>query len=377
AACVQGMALQVNGKTVQKSKPEQRGLLELNLADIAPGAATLLISQAGLPDKSLPVRILHPRAHVKKIDYFESDPYVTVSGEGLERVEAVQLGAVICSREESAISVTSAADANTLQLMCSGGPLTRASLPDTAVVAHKDHDPGDLSLRLSKHAARPNFKIAAREAHAFFVQLSEKAVQWGLGATDAISTDDSGHGFLLASAGAYQLQSGSYQLQIKFADDPVTEKTPIAVPLLADRAHNELRTRSPVSFGHVQFPGIVNPMFFRVVHVESGVAGDWQDLQHAVVTLPELLSASCAKGKAGWMVHGKHLDLIDGVSAKGGADTLQPINIERCDDGECFRVADAGPGRRVGVKVHWVDQTLFQVRLPDANAAQCEASAPH
>ena len=371
AACVQAMALQINGKTVQKSRPEQRGQLDLNLAGIAPGPATLVISQIGLPDKSLAVRILHPRAGVKRIDYFDSDTHVSVSGEGLDRIESVQLGAVVCSRGDAQPALS---DSSSLQLTCSGGPMSRSSLPDTAVVVHKDHDPGDLSVRLGKHGPRPNFRIAAREAHAFFVQLSEKAAQWGLSANDAISTDDSGHGFLLSSVANYALQAGSYQLQIRFADDPVTEKSPITVPLLADRAHNELRTRSPVNFGHVQFPGIVNPMYFRVVHVESGVAGDWQDLQHAVVTLPELTSSSCTKGRAGWMIHGKHLDLIDGVSAKGGADALQPINIERCDDGECFRVADPGPGHRVGVKVHWVDQTLFQVRLPDPSnsAPACE-----
>jgi hypothetical protein len=134
-----------------------------------------------------------------------------------------------------------------------------------------------------------------------------------------------------------------------------------------------LRTRTPVVLPAAQLPSVLNHLEYRVKHVPSGLAGNWQDLQLAVATLPRLKRARCDSDAGGAYVWGEHLDLIDGVRP-GWPDGstgpgLAPVRLTQCTDGTCFAMAPLRLDGRLQVKVQWIDQT-FNVRIPDTAACR-------
>ena len=202
---------------------------------------------------------------------------------------------------------------------------------------------------------------------------SPKALRWDLSPVDPYMTEDSGLSLLLRARRPHALARGSYQLQLRFRDDPQSSLQPLSAPLIADFAHDELRTRSPIRFRHEDLPSVVNPLEYRVVHQPSGLASDWQALGRSVLMLPELRAAACAPTEGAVWVQGEHLDLVEGVRVDPSeADDTQgfaPARLVPCPSGLCLELPANPPDDRIRLRVRWVGDRVFTVRLPAAEPA--------
>lgn len=369
-ACVREMALALPGGTVLRSEADAPAQLEADLRQVPPGRAELTVEQHGAEPIVASVRILPPRARVARIEHADLEDTITVFGERLERIARIEAGAATCSPGQAPIP---AAGGSSLRLACRGDVRGGARGQDPATVFHRDDAPGPQRHPVIRTAARPRFEVAADTPNALLVAPSAKALRWELSPTDELMTEDSGLGLLLRARRPYVPARGSYQLQLRFRDDPQSDERPLTVPLIADFAHGELRTRSPVGFRSSDLPGVVNPLEYRVVHQPSGLAGDWQALGRSVLMLPELQSAACAPAGDAWWVQGSHLDLIAGVriDAPGAAGDVDfaPARLVPCPSGLCLSLPPVAPEARVRMRVRWVDGRVFSVRLPAPSPA--------
>jgi hypothetical protein len=367
-ACIEALELRAAGAALGASSAQRRDRLDLDLGAGAAGAALLKVRQYGLEAQQIAVRIAPRRAHVTRIEHHDLDLELRVHGDNLERIDRLSAGADDCLPAATDGAATDGAAPR--RFVCPPRLAANAELPAKLRVTHLDQTPAGFDAALTKLGPRPQLQVIGARTPLRTV-LSPKARQWGLGAADHLLTEDSGLSLLLRAADGYRLAAGSYNLQLKFADDPLTEQKPVSVSLMADRTHNELRTRTPVSFADRPLPAVINPLWYRVQHQQSGFVGDWQSLGRAVVTLPTLGALSCGAG--GLLLHGVGLDQIDWVSADLERRAA-PLNWKpgdaapfgACDQGPCIAVAQLGADQRLRMKVHWIDQPLFDVRFEDA-----------
>jgi len=373
-ACIEEMEVRANDKALATSTADARGELSIDLGKVDPGPAMLTIAQYGMAKQEIPVVILKHKAHIQRLVHFDLENDVTAYGDNLDRIDSVQAGNVLCRPvADTGEPATPAARTFT----CSPEIASNASFPAQVTVRHLEQEPASFDLPVTKIAARPHMTVESA-GNAIVATLSPKALQWNLNVNDPLITDDSGIGILLHAFGGYHLSHGAYVLQLKFADDPSTDQKPISVPLLSDLPHNELRTRSPVSFAGVQFPSIVNPIWYRVQHQPSGLVGDWQALNRSVVLFPQLGMLSCNGSGNGFLIHGSQLELIDWASSDlklSASDSAKNANsvLVRCDNGLCLGIDALGKNRNLRMKVHWIDDRLFDISFPDA--PNCPASA--
>lgn len=376
-ACVREMALALPGGTVVRSEADAPARLEVDLRQVAAGAAELTVEQPGADPVALVTRIQPPRARVTRIEHAEWEEAITVHGERLERIGRVEAGAATCAAPGPAAAT---AAESPLRLPCHGdvrGGGARGAA--AATVFHRDDTPGPIRIAVTRTAARPRIDVASDTPNALLVTPSPKAQRWGLGPDDGFVSEDSGLSLLLRARRPYVLARGSYQLQLRFRDDPQSDAHPMTVPLIADFAHDELRTRAPIGFRSVELPGVVNALEYRVVHQPSGLAGDWQPLGRSVLPLPGLQTASCAPtGDALW-IQGSHLDLIAGVRTDppdpDAPDGFGPARLVPCPSGLCLALPPNLPGERVRLRLRWVDGRPFDVRLPALSPA-CAVRGP-
>jgi hypothetical protein len=377
-ACVEEMQVLVNDKTLATSSADARGELSIDLGKVDPGPATLTIAQYGMAKQEIPVVILKHKAHIQRLVHFDLENDVTAYGDNLDRIDSIQAGHVLCRPvAETGEPVTPAARTFT----CSPEIASNANFPAQVTVRHLEQEPASFDLPVTKIGARPHMTVESA-GNAIIATLSPKALQWNLNVDDPLVTDDSSIGILLHAFGGYHLSHGAYVLQLKFADDPLTDQKPISVPLLSDLPHNELRTRSPVSFVGVQLPSIVNPVWYRVQHQPSGLVGDWQALNRSVVLFPQLGALSCNVAGSGILIHGSQLELIDWASSDLKITASTPIKasssaLVRCDNGLCLGIDALGLNRKLRMKVHWLDDRLFDVSFPDAPSCPAAATAKY
>lgn len=365
--CIEQLTLVADGKTLATSSSEARDELAIDLSKAEPGAATLEIRQFGLARQDLPVTIRKHRAHLQRLVHFDLETELTAYGDNLDRIATLQVGQEEC---KPAAGENLPETPGARVFTCPPDIAANTAFPAQVTVIHAEQDPASFSFPATKIAARPHMTVEG-PANSIVTLLSPQAVQWGLAPDDKLVTPDSGMGILLHAFGGYHLSRGAYVLQLKFADDPHTEQTPLSVPLMSDLAHNELRTREPLNFANAALPSIVNPVLYRVQHQPTGLVGDWLPLNRAAVYLPQFGAASCASDGKGMVIAGERLELIDWASADmkrnvstQAADTSS--GVAHCAKGLCLNVDDLGAGKKLKVKLHWIDDRLFDVAFPDA-----------
>jgi hypothetical protein len=382
-SCVESLDLVADGVTLATSAKEARDVLKVDLRNVAPGEARLRINQFGVEQQQLVVRIQQKLAHVQRAVHYDLDGEIAVTGTNLERIAAIRADGAECRPlappdDDGAGAVAAegplgrAPGAPSTRLFACPPPLSaNARLPAKLTVTHLEQEPVAFQVVLTKLDARPRMRVAGARDPLRTV-LSPKAQQWGLPPDGALVSDDSGLSLLLRAVDGYRLGRGSFNLQLKFADDPVTEQTPISVSLIADRTHNELRTRAPVSFPDMELPGVVNPILYRVQNQQNGYVGEWRALERSVVALPKLGALSCAPG-GGMLLHGAGLEQIDWASTDTARSTA-PANWKSgsaalagdCENEQCVAIGQMGAERKLRIKLHWIDKPLFDAKFADA-----------
>ena len=373
-ACIKQMKILADDKIIAVSADESPAELNIDLSNTAPGTAILEIEQYGVIRQKLPLVIQKRKAHILRLVHFDLETDIAAYGDNLDRIDAIQAGHAICHASMASDALTAAVP-GTRFFSCPAEVSANTSLPARVTILHQGQEPASFDFPVTKVEARPH--IIARDADTIVTTMSAKGIQWNLRAEDKLITEDSELGMLLHAFGGYQLNKGAYVLQLKFADDPITEKTPLTVPLMSDIAHNELRTRGPVSFIHTQLPGIVNPVWYRIQHQPSGLTGDWQALNRAVVYFPQLNALSCNTTGNSLLIHGNQLELIDWASNDLTRTPATPpsgnsisTGLIRCDQGLCLGISKLGPDNKLNVKLHWIDDRLFTVMLNDVPHCQ-------
>lgn len=375
AACIESMTLRRDATVLGTNATDNRApdtpatsasQLTVDLSRVEPGQVTLHIRRTGADAQSLALNILPPRAKVVSVSHAELDDHITVTGERLERLASLQAGSLSCT--PAALQVLPDAP-DQLRMNCPPEVRHNASLPGSVVLHHQGNAPAAITAALQKSAAAPRLQLAP-SANALLIRPSAKAQQWGLGPQETLFSDDSGLLLLLRAVEGYTLSKGSYSLQLRFVDDPATARQPITEPLMADPAHQELRTRNPVRFKGMELPSVVNPLEYRVVHAPSGLSGAWTPLNRSVLMLPELTQTRCAPQTGRLWVHGSQLDLIDAArlsTADAPTNThtiaLDDAVLEPCNDGLCLALPATPDARQLNITLRWVNQRMFTVNL--------------
>ncbi len=374
-ACVERLSLLASG-AVLATAPVTAASAVANLdltaveANTTTAGAQLEITQTGGSKLMLPVRILPRRALVSHMERHELENDVTVFGLHLDRIATLLVGDVTCT---PSVTPYQAQPPGSRGFSCPPEVAADGIFPATMTVKHAGQEPPAFEAAVTRVSARPHLALVSGKNSPLIV-LSAKAVQWGLALNDPLVSEDSGLALVLRVAKGYKLVRGSYALQIRFGDEPPMDQVPLSVPLMSDMAHNELRTRSPINFQAAHLPSIINPAWFRVVHQPSGYAGDWMPLNKSVITLPALAAPACRSDGRGLQIAGTQLDLIDWASrdlTRAAAPDTMPAAVDMatlsaCDKGLCLGVDKLGPGKRLKVKVQWVDERLFEVVFPSA-----------
>ena len=371
AACVEGLLLELPDGKVIRSEPATPNRLDVDLRKTPSSDLKLTVQQSGGGAVPLTLHVLPQRAHITRVEHAQSDSGLTVSGSQLERIARIELGNVSCSADAARPHATMP---QTWVMTCDGDISDNAKLPDQVQVVHRDDEPGPLRVSLIKTATKPRFVVSEQAPNAIVVSPSAKALQWGLSPTGTYMSEDSGLNLLLQAQAPYSLVRGTYVLQLRFKNDPQTDSQPMNASLIADFAHNELRTRNPVNFAQIDLPSVVNPLEYRISHNPSGLNSEWQSLPRQVLMLPELKGASCSpQGDALW-VHGARLDLIDAVRVGTEAE-FQDAQLVSCPQGLCLSLPISADEGALHLRLRWVDDRLFQPKNPEL--AQACASPPH
>ena len=372
--CVQSLRLTANTTELQAQRASaDSGIFEFDLKDLPAGDAVLEITQVGAAQQSFPVRILQRRAHLARLEHFDQEPVLHASGENLDRIDVIQLGADSCVATDAAAPARSSRN-----FVCPDAWSDNADLPKQATIHYLQQEPQPEKVRLKLSAARPLVALGSSKT-ALLAVLSPNAYRWGLELDDALVSSDSGLSVQLTPLHGNKLARGSYSMQLRFADDPVTEQNPISVFLMADYVHNELRTRRPVDFKGSQLPNIVNPLQYRVLQQPSGLASDWKPLPRALVSLPAIGNLECDAKSQGLLIHGSQLDQIDWASNdlaldRTPADTSGAsfAKLSSCADGLCLRIPQLAANGHLKVKVHWIDDRVFEVSFPPLPSCQAD-----
>ena len=369
-ACVEQLNLQVSGTPLPNTASTALEL-SVDLSKTEPGPATLEILQYGAPKQELPVTILKRRAHLQKITHHDLENLLAVTGDNLDRIDSLLLnGKQTCHEDEVTGTIQGSKN-----FFCPNELVQNAALPDRVTIKYKEAEPAAFDFPITKIAARPH--MVASGNGAVVINLSATALQWNLSPLDQFISEDSGVSMLLHAFGGYKLSRGTYQLQLKFSDDPLTEATPLLIPLMSDLTHNELRTKKPLTFEAASFPSVVNPIWYRVVHQPSGLSGDWQMLNRSAIYLPQLTALSHAGDTT--LIHGAQLELIDSAGADlpeppAHADAYPKIKLAQCERELCLELNEVVTTNRLKVKLHWIDNRIFEVSFPQTQEPVAEAA---
>lgn len=374
--CVQAMRLSRDGQDLARSRTDTPGRLAVDLRETAPGPVTLTLEVPGQSPQPLSMRVQAARAQVQRVEHTELDAHLLVLGQRLERIARAELGRWSCTpmpREAGTEGQADAAGLQGLRLGCDGDVRSNDALPTHVTLHHLQDEPGAMVLPLRKNLAAPRVRLAPSEL-ALLVRPSAKALRWGLDHRAPGLARDSALNLLLQAVDGYRLVRGGYSLQLRYADDPSSNRTPLQVPLMIDLQQQELRTREPVNLQALELPSVVNPLEYRVVQNNSGLASEWTALQRAVLMLPEFNSLACASAPSQWWLRGRQLDLVQALG--WSAQSLAPAQPQTCPDGLCLLLppAPSGPAvpaptpakpapatPKLWVQLQWLPEPLFQV----------------
>jgi hypothetical protein len=382
-ACVTGMTLETAQGAIFRSNPDTAATLDLDLSVASAGTAQLSVLQYGVAPLVVPLRIRPAAARIEQLEHADLDDKLTVRGSRLERIANIEVGGMICDPSGViASSPRAAGDSASLQLICRGGSFENDRLPDQAIIHHRDGEPRAFSVPLRKSAAKPAVRLMSDTPTGLLVTPSAKALQWQLSPQETYLTEDSGLSLLLQTIPPYRLARSAYQLQLRVADDPRSDREPFTAALIADFSHDELRTRNPLNFQRDLLPSVVNPLEFRVMHQASQLVSDWQPIGRSVVLLPDLDKASCSPDGSTLWISGRNLDLIDGIRVDDPAQgvpnpVFAPPSFDPCPNGLCLRLpAGAEVAGRIQVRLRWVSGRDFSVRIPPADLACAPGQTP-
>lgn len=356
-ACVQGLSMSRDGQVLARSKADAPGRLAVDLRETAAGPVTLTLDMPGTTAQTLALRVQASRAQVQRVEHTELDAHLVVLGQGLERIERAELGSVPCTPQRTE---PAGHGLQRLLLACDGDVRSNDTLPGHVTLHHVQGEPGAMVVPLRKNLAAPRVRLAPGEL-ALLVRPSAKALRWGLDHRAPWLANDSALNLLLQASEGYRLVGGGYSLQLRYADDPASQRTPLQVPLMVDLKQQELRTREPVKLQALELPTVVNPLEYRVVQNNTGLASEWTALQRSVLLLPEFSALSCAASPQQWWLRGRQLDLVQalGWSAEG----LAPAQPQTCPDGLCLLLPPSTGSQRLWVQLQWLPEPLFQVDL--------------
>jgi hypothetical protein len=363
ASCVRSMEVQLpDGSEVHNdSKVQTR--IDLDLSKTASTQLTMSIQQPGTDPIAVSLRVLKPKARITRVEHAQWENYVTVVGTQLERISRIEIGPSICTLD---ISTPSISIVNEQTFKCEADIRDNAQLPEQVLIVHHDDEPSAQRVLLNKKPAKPRFSISSSVNNSLVISPSAKALQWHLSPTDRYLSEDSGLNVLFQAKAPYTLQRGSYMLQIRFKDDPHSDRQPINTPLIADFSHNELRTKNPINFSQSDLPSVINSLEYRIQHNTSGQASEWVNLPRSVIVLPDLQNATCSATNDSWLVSGKNLNLIDSIRIEdtGKNEDFQSAELVSCLQGLCLKVPAPLARDSIDIRIRWVDDREFNAVIP-------------
>lgn len=380
SGCIKSFILERNGKKLLGLNRHSTNRFSFDLASVSAGDATLSLMSIGASPQTLPVQILPQRARVSSVEHFELDDFIVVAGESLERIAEVDLGQAKCTPNEI---VERKNVQDRLVLSCAGPIKINSNLPEKVLIRHKQGKPSEFEFSLLKKTTMPRLSVA-RSKNALIVQPSPKSVRWGLSTSESIIADDSGLSLIIQPTEGFELISGSYVLELRFVDDPESNKNPISAVLMMDMADQELRARHPISLKNIELPSEINPIEFRVRHITSVRGGVWRPLNKSILMIPDIKDISCGKEFKTVLIHGTHLEFIDGARLNSVDEVMstEPTTIDEavlvsCTDGMCLQVpiAHTQVQEKLLVQLHWLNERIFSVdleKLPQCTWAESQ-----
>ena len=339
-----------------------------DLKSFKPGSADLVIEQANTDLLVIPLTIQEKRSKIWSISHSELEQDLIANGEDLDRIKEITLGVSACLPS----GVQDEPDGTkSLMFKCNGNISNNSKLPNEVVISYLDNNPKSERYNLTKRQAKPKYKLANTNANPILVFLSKNAVAWGLKQEDAIISDDSGINLTFVSTDDYKLQNGTYSIEMKFEDDPISSQKPIVFPLIGDKKTNELKTRKAITFNGYELPSIINNVLFRIKHNESGLSSDWSELKKSIVQIPVIEKTICQSVDKPLMLKGRGLNQIEWSSKTD--NILNPINktyisklIKPCEGGQCLSIDIDNNVQTLFFKLNWIDDRLFGFSLNNA-----------
>ncbi len=363
ASCVRSMEVQLPDGSEIHNDSKELTRIDLDLSKTASTQLTMSIQQPGADPIAISLKVLKPRARITRVEHAQWENYVTVFGSKIERVLRIEIGRSICNQD---VSTSSISIDNEQTFKCETDIRDNAQLPEQVLIVHQDDEPSAQWIPLSKKPAKPRFGISSSVNNSLVISPSAKALQWHLSPTDHYLSEDSGLNVLFQAKAPYTIQRGSYILQIRFKDDPQSDRQPINTPLIADFSHNELRTKNPVNFSQSDLPSVINSLEYRIQHNTSGQTSEWANLPKSVIVLPDLQNAICSSTNDSFLVSGKSLNLIDSIRIEDTAknEDFQPAQLVSCMQGLCLKVPAPLARDSIDIRMRWVDDRKFNVFLP-------------
>ena len=363
ASCVRSMEVQLpDGSEIHNDSKDQTRI-DLDLSKTAPVQLTMSIQQSGTEPIAVSLRVLKPKARITRLEHAQWENYVSVIGTQLEHISRIEIGASICTLD---IATPSISIVNEKTFKCSEDIRDNAKLPEQVLIVHHDDEPSAQRVLLTKKTAKPQFSISSNVNNSLVISPSAKALQWHLSPTDHYLSEDSGLNVLFQAKAPYTLQRGSYMLQIRFKDDPQSDRQPINTTLIADFSHNELRTKSPINFSQSDLPSVINSLEYRIQHNTLGQTSEWVNLPKSVVVLPDLQNATCSATNDSWLVSGKNLNLIDSIRIEDTDknEAFQAAQLVSCSQGLCLKVPAPLARDSIDIRMRWVDDREFNAVIP-------------
>lgn len=363
ASCFKSMEIVLPDGSEVHSKSSDPTHIDLDLSSTAPTQLLLSIQQSGADPVVIGLKVQKPRARINQVEHAQWDDHVTVFGTQLEHISHIEIGSSTCSLDTNTSIHSSAFN---LRFKCDKNIRDNAQLPEQVLIVHRDNEPSPQPFALTKKSVKPRFSISSSVNNSLIISPSFKALQWHLSPSDRYLSEDSGLYVLFQAQAPYTLQRGSYTLQIRFNDDPQSDRQPIAASLISDFSHNELRTKNPISFSQSELPSVINALEYRIQHNTSGQSSEWVNLPRSVILLPDLQTATCSEAKDAWLVSGKNLNLIEAIRVKNGHmdEGFQSVSLVSCQHGLCIKIPSALTNNSIDIRLRWVDDREFTVVIP-------------
>jgi hypothetical protein len=224
----------------------------------------------------------------------------------------------------------------------------------------------DLQIDLPIAPPRPSFALSLG-ANPLLVHPSAKALQWAIALNDEFMTDDSAFSLRLRALPPLRLTQQAMTLQWRVVSESGAQNATQNVALMVDLKAQEVRTRAPATFAGVAWPGMINPIEFRVINPKGMPMSPWQPLGKSVVALPNFKHWLCRHGDEPWQIPGDRLELIqkaDWIASDEADETaLSEVRFSPCADGLCLTLAAPKPRQKLAVELHWLPGRRFTLNL--------------